>query len=89
MKFQEKEWFERIRKDFEELKQKKTLTPEEEGRLLAELTGLLGWYNLDQDKQIKNLIEEMLLFGEKKKWSMAGPRSTFEHLKRKHKTKSA
>ena len=89
MKFQEKEWFERIKKEFSQMKVKKTFTVQDEGRLQAELTGLLGWYNLDPDKKMKSLIEEMLIFGEKKGWSMAGPIIAFERLKRKHQTKAS
>ncbi|MFC1801345.1 hypothetical protein ACFLZB_02685 [Nanoarchaeota archaeon] len=84
---QEKEWFERSQKDFKEMQAKKSFTTKDEGKLLAELTGLLGWFNLDQERKVKILIEEMLIFGEKKEWSMAGPRTAFEHLKKKHQIK--
>ena len=87
LKYYEKEWVEKIQQDFYRFKKKKTFTTRDEGRLLADLTGLLGWFNLDPVKQLKTLIEEMLIFAEKKKWSIADPKIAFEHMKKRHKIK--
>lgn len=87
MKVYEKEWVDKIKKDFNTLKKKYKHTAEDEARLLAELTGLVGWFQLDPAKHLKTLIEEMLIFGEKKNWNIAGAKIAFEHLKKRHKIK--
>jgi len=87
MKLYEQEWVEKIKRDFKKLKIKQKFSPEDEGRFLADLTGLLGWLNIDPGRKLKNLIEEMLIYGEKKKWSIAGPRIAFEHIKKRHQLK--
>jgi len=87
MKVYEKEWVDKIKKDFYSFKKKHKFTAADEGRLLAELTGLIGWFQLDPGRFLKTLIEEMLIFGEKKNWNTAGAKIAFEHLKKKHKIK--
>ena len=87
LKYYEKEWVDKIQQDFYNFKKKKVFTAEDEGRLLADLTGLLGWFNLDPNKQLKTLIEEILIFAEKKQWSIAGPKIAFEHMKKRHRIK--
>ena len=87
MKVYEKEWVDKIQKDFRVLKKKEKFTAEDEARLLAELTGLLGWFNMDPSKELKTLIEEMFIFGEKKQWEITGAKIAFEHMKKKHKIK--
>lgn len=87
MKLYEKQWVDKIKKDFYRFKKKKTFQKNDQGRLLAELTGLLGWFNLDPSKQLQTLIEEMLIFGQKKQWPITGPKIAFEHMKKKHRIK--
>ena len=84
MKVYEKEWVDKIRKDFYNFRKKKHFVKSDEGKLLAELTGLLGWFNLDPGKELKSLIEEMFIFAEKKNWQVAGQRIAFEHMKKHH-----
>lgn len=87
MRLYEKEWVDKIQRDFLEFKKRTAFRPDDEGRLLAELTGLLGWFNLDPNKQLKALIEAMLIFGEKRNWQIAGAKIAFEHMKKHHKIK--
>ncbi|MCK4589993.1 MAG: hypothetical protein KAT77_06115 [Nanoarchaeota archaeon] len=87
MKVYEKEWVDKIKKDFFSFKKKKQFDKRDEGKLLAELTGLLGWFNLDPSKQLKTLIEEFFIFAEKKKWEITGQRIAFEHMKKHHQIK--
>lgn len=87
MKVYEKEWVDKIKKDFYIFRKKKKHIQNDEARLLAELTGLLGWLKIDPSKEVKTLIEEMLIFGEKKNWQIAGPKIAFEHIKKKQKIK--
>lgn len=87
MRLYEKEWVDKIQRDFHQFRSKTASAPSDEGRLLAELTGLLGWFNLDPSKQLKTLIEEMLIFGEKRNWQTAGAKIAFEHMKKQHKIK--
>ena len=87
MELYKEEWLNRIKEDFEQFKNKKTFTPADEGKLLADLTGLIGWFKAGPTRPLKTLIEEMLILGEKKKWSLAGPRIAFEHAKKEHQIK--
>jgi len=87
MKLYEKEWVDKIQKDFYQFQKKHKFSAADQGQLLADLTGLLGWFNMDPTKKLKTLIEEMLIFGEKKDWEIAGPKIAFEHMKKRHKIK--
>lgn len=84
MKVYEQEWVDKIKKDFYNFRKKKQFVKSDEGKLLAEMTGLLGWFNLDPSKDLKSLIEEMFIFAEKKQWEVAGQRIAFEHMKKHH-----
>ena len=87
MKLFEKEWVEKIQQDFQKFKSKNKFTASDQGQFLADLTGLLGWFNIDPSKKLKIIIEEMLIFGKKKSWEISGPKIAFEHMKKRHKIK--
>ncbi len=71
----EQKSIERSRRDFEVFRKKADFTIDDEWKLLADITDLLGWYRIDKKSQILSLAEKMIAFGEAKNWSMAGPRT--------------
>lgn len=79
------EWVKEAKKDFSKFKSNKEFSVEDEGRLLSDVTALLGWLNVDNDSEIQSLIEQIIAFGEKQGWDMSGPRIAFDHIKEKHK----
>lgn len=79
-----KEWFEKAKKDFEGFRKKLEFTTDDEEQLISDLTNILGWYNINPDPELEQLIEQMIDFGERKQWSMAGSLIEFDHTKKRH-----
>lgn len=79
---EEKEVFKKITADFSKLKKRKRFGIDSEEQLIMDITVLLGIYGFDKSKKIENQIEEMIYFGEHKKWAMQGQRIEFDKLKK-------
>ena len=80
----EREMIDKIKKDFQKIKKKNTLTPKDEALLLGDITNLLGFFRVDPDRTVGRFIEEMISHGEDKGEVMAGARISFEQMKRMH-----
>lgn len=80
----EKEVFLKIKKDFSRLKKKRKFTKRDADKLVTDVTGLIGIYAGEYNKELAQLIEEMISFGEYKNWSLAGPRYQFDKLNKKY-----
>ena len=75
---------EQAKQDFEQFRRKPEFTKDDEEQLINDLTDLLGWYNINPAPELEQFIKQMISFGEKKLWSMAGSRIQFEHVKTRH-----
>lgn len=53
--------------------------------LVANITQLLGIYELKYDKQLHNLLRDMIKFGENNNLVLAGQRMQFDELNRRYK----
>ncbi|MBW2993014.1 hypothetical protein KY317_00380, partial [Candidatus Woesearchaeota archaeon] len=73
----------KLKKDFSNIKKIKRLTAQHEDNLITNITGLLGLYRLGYDEQIRQLISQMISFGESKLWAMQGSRYLFDKLNKK------
>lgn len=82
MNKQQKEDFDRIKKDFYKLKDNKTFDVDDEERLVFGIQGLLGIFAVEKSEELEAIIEEMISFGEAHDWSMAGSKFLFEKIKK-------
>ena len=80
-----KEEIRKLRKDFLSLKKLKRLTTNHEDKLIIDITGLIGLYNIGYDEEIRQLISQMISFGESKLWAMQGSLYQFNKLNKKYK----
>ena len=58
--------------DFSNLKGKKSLTLNDEEKLISDMNILLGVYVANKTKEIERLIKNMIDFGKSKKWAVQG-----------------
>ncbi len=76
-----KEVIRKISEEFEKLKKRKRYGVISEQRLIRDITGLTALYRLKKEKDLEKLIQNMILFGERKDWAMQGCREAFEFAK--------
>ncbi len=82
MNSEEKEEFERIKKDFSDIAEDKKLSKAEADDFMSDITKLIGIYVLDKNKEIENLIKEMLDFGDRNNLAVQGSVLEFEAVKK-------
>jgi len=79
---EEKEEFERIKEDFSKIAKDKKLSRAEADDFMSDITKLIGIYAIDKDKQVEELIEKMIEFGDKNNLSTQGLEIEFEAVKK-------
>ena len=79
----DKETFQQIVKEFEQTKKAGKLTLKRETKLLYNLSGLLGWYALERDPKVKQVIKEMISFSESQNWDTSSYKATFNKIEQK------
>ena len=77
-----KEELSTIRKSFAKVKKDNKLSNKEIDDLVSDITQLLGIYRLEKTKEIAQLLEEMIAFGEVNNLSVQGLRIEFEAKKK-------
>ncbi|MBD3354963.1 hypothetical protein GF361_03180 [Candidatus Woesearchaeota archaeon] len=82
MNSEEKEEFERIKKDFSDITEDKKLSKAEADDFMSDITKLIGIYALDKDSEIEKLIKKMLDFGDKNNLAVQGSILEFEAVKK-------
>ena len=56
--------------DFSKLKDKKSLTLNDEEKLISDMNILLGVYTVNKTKELERLIKNMIDFGKSQKWAV-------------------
>jgi len=74
----------KIKSDFSSLKKLKRLNSQHEDKLITDITGLLGLYQLAYDEDLRILIYKMIDFGDSKLWAMQGSKYLFNKLNKKY-----
>ena len=84
MNGEQKEVFEKLKRDFLRIKGGKKFTASDEEKLNIYVTGMLGLFAMKADLDIANQAEKMISFGEKNLWAMHGHRIEFDRLKKRY-----
>lgn len=73
--------YEKVHKEFEQIKADNKLEKEEEPKFISDATELLGVYNIVNDIRLYDLLRDMVDFGNDHGFAMQGVHEEWKHIK--------
>lgn len=80
----ERDIFEHVKQAFQRVMTSSKLSSADQSELVSHTTELLGFFTINNDPELRALIEKMMDFAESKNLSMLSQRMAFEYVLQKH-----